>query len=98
MLSNFWIREITVRVFGAIFLVKLGRRTHVDELVVTRCVVSDFLNKVNLRIIEQLVNSSRMMVSYIHHLDFFQFNQLKDTARCSNQNFWSFLRRSIWRF
>ena len=60
-----------------LFLVKLGRRTHVDELVVTRCVVGDFLNKVNLRIIEQLIKFIQDDGFHIHHLDFFQFNNSK---------------------
>ena len=88
-----------VRVFGAIFSwSNLVVALLIDELVVTRCVVSDFLDKVYLRIIEQLVKFIQDDGFHIHHLDFFQFNQLKDTARSSDENFWSFLRRSIWRF
>ncbi|CGF54424.1 Uncharacterised protein [Streptococcus pneumoniae] len=49
---QFLIREInSACIRHNLFLVKLGRGTHVDQLVVTRCVVSDFFYKVNLRII-----------------------------------------------
>ena len=58
---------------------------------ITRNMVADFCHKVVLAITEKLIEFIEDDGVNIHHLDFFEFNQLKDTARGSDENFWSFL-------
>ena len=54
--------------------------------------MADFCHKVVLAITEKLIKFIEDDGVDIHHLDFFEFNQLKNTARGSDENFWSFLQ------
>ena len=54
--------------------------------------MADFCHKVVLAITEKLIKFIKDDSIDVHHLDLFEFNQLKDTARGSDENFWSFLQ------
>ena len=54
--------------------------------------MANFCHKVVLAITEKLIKFIKDDSIDVHHLDFFEFNQLKDTTRGSDENFWSFLQ------
>ena len=73
-------------------MVELSGGAHIYQLVVTRRIVGDFIDKVILRIAEQLVKFIQNNGFDIHHLDFLELGQLKNPSRRSDDNFWTFLK------
>ena len=54
--------------------------------------MADFCDEVILAITEKLVKFIENNGIDVHHFDFFEFNQLKDTTWSSNKNLWSFFQ------
>ena len=69
--------------------IKLGRCTHIDKLMISWRVVANLVDKVILRVAEKLVKFVQDDGIDIHHLDFLELDQLKNTAWSSNENFGS---------